>query len=66
MANTQLVWFKRDLRIHDHVPLREAAQRGPVLPLYIAEPAYWQGADTSARHWEVLRESLVGITRRFA
>lgn len=62
MANTQLVWFKRDLRIHDHVPLREAALRGPVLPLYIAEPAYWQGADTSARHWEVLRESLLELS----
>ena len=61
MATTQLVWFKRDLRIHDHVPLRKAALRGPVLPLYIAEPSYWQGADTSARHWEVLRESLLEL-----
>ncbi len=61
MSNTQLVWFKRDLRIHDHVPLREAAARGPVLPLYIVEPEYWQGADTSGRHWEVLRESLAEL-----
>jgi len=34
----QLVWFKRDLRIEDHVALVEAAARGPVLPLYILEP----------------------------
>ena len=54
----QLVWFKRDLRTHDHLPLREAALRGPVLPLYIVEPDYWRGADASARHWQVLRESL--------
>ena len=33
-----IVWFKRDLRIHDHVPLAEAARTGPVLPLYIVEP----------------------------
>jgi deoxyribodipyrimidine photo-lyase len=58
MANIQIVWFKRDLRTHDHVPLCEAAARGPVLPLYIAEPEYWRGADASARHWEVIRESL--------
>ena len=61
MQNIQLVWFKRDLRTHDHVPLREAALRGPVLPLYIAEPEYWQGADTSGRHWQVLRESLLEL-----
>jgi deoxyribodipyrimidine photo-lyase len=61
MANIQIVWFKRDLRTHDHAPLREAAACGPVLPLYIAEPSYWQGADTSARHWEVIRESLLEL-----
>lgn len=61
MANIQLVWFKRDLRIHDHVPLCEAALRGRLLPLYIAEPDYWKGADTSGRHWEVVRESLIEL-----
>ena len=43
MGNPQqpinLVWFKRDLRIHDHAPLvAAAAAAGPVLPLYIIEP----------------------------
>lgn len=61
MPKPQLVWFKRDLRIHDHVPLCEAALRGPVLPLYIVEPDYWKGADTSGRHWEVVRESLMEL-----
>ncbi len=61
MSNTQLVWFKRDLRIHDHAPLREAALRGRVLPLYIVEPDYWKGADASGRHWEVVRESLLEL-----
>lgn len=33
----QIVWFKRDLRIHDHKPLFEAAQSDiPTLPLYFA------------------------------
>jgi deoxyribodipyrimidine photo-lyase len=36
--NLTIVWFKRDLRIADHRPLVMAAQAGPVLPLYIAEP----------------------------
>ncbi len=43
----QVVWFKRDLRIVDHTPLAEAARRGPVLPLYVAEPDYWGLPDTS-------------------
>ena len=30
-----VVWFKRDLRIEDHLPLLQALQRGPVLCLYI-------------------------------
>ncbi len=54
----QVVWFKRDLRIADHAPLAEAAQCGPVLPLYMAEPGYWALPDTSARQWEAVRESL--------
>ncbi|MGL4240372.1 MAG: deoxyribodipyrimidine photo-lyase, partial [Beijerinckiaceae bacterium] len=54
----QVVWFKRDLRIHDHAPLAEAALRGPVLPLYIAEPGYWALPDTSARQWEFIAEAL--------
>lgn len=54
----QVVWFKRDLRLADHRPLVEAARRGPVLPLYIAEPELWQQPDSSARQWEFLREAL--------
>ncbi|MDZ7822936.1 MAG: deoxyribodipyrimidine photo-lyase [Ahrensia sp.] len=34
----QVVWFKRDLRIHDHAALAAAASRGKILPLYIIEP----------------------------
>jgi deoxyribodipyrimidine photo-lyase len=42
-AKINIVWFKRDLRIHDHAPLYEAAQAGfPVLPIYVVELDYWQ------------------------
>lgn len=54
----QVVWFKRDLRVHDHAPLAEAAQRGPVLPLYICEPSVMRANDFSPRHWTFIRESL--------
>ncbi len=56
-----VVWFKRDLRVHDHRPLARAAATGAVLPLYIAEPALWQQPDASARQWAFARESLAEL-----
>ena len=58
---TQLVWFKRDLRTVDHRPLAEAAVSGPVLPLYLVEPALWRQPDYAGRHWSFLRESLAEL-----
>ena len=58
MEGVQVVWFKRDLRAVDHLPLLEASRRGPVLPLYVAEPQLWAQADASARQWQFLAESL--------
>ncbi|GHD50322.1 deoxyribodipyrimidine photo-lyase family protein (cryptochrome) [Marinobacter persicus] len=56
---TTLVWYKRDLRVHDHGPLHAAARLGePVISLYVIEPEYWQQPDTSARQWEFIDDSL--------
>ncbi len=57
----QLVWFKRDLRTADHAALAAAAQRGPVLPLYVVEPELWEQPDTSGRQWQFVRETLVTL-----
>ncbi|MGL5139672.1 MAG: FAD-binding domain-containing protein [Beijerinckiaceae bacterium] len=57
----QVVWFKRDLRISDHAPLAEAARRGPVLPLYVAEPGYWALPDVSGRQWAFIAECLTEL-----
>jgi deoxyribodipyrimidine photo-lyase len=54
----QVVWLKRDLRLHDHAPLCVAAERGPVMPLYVFEPELWQQPDSSFRHWSFIRDSL--------
>ncbi|MGC6482162.1 MAG: FAD-binding domain-containing protein [Synechococcus sp.] len=62
----QLVWFKRDLRSVDHRPLLEACAHGPVLPLYIVEPGYWQQPDASARQWDFCRESLQHLRHELA
>lgn len=62
----RLLRFKRDLRIHDHPALCEAAKRGPVLPLYIVEPAYWALPDSSARQWPFTAECLEDRRRALA
>ncbi|NDP49560.1 MAG: deoxyribodipyrimidine photo-lyase, partial [Sulfuriferula multivorans] len=53
-----VVWFKRDLRLHDHAALTLAAARGPVLCLYVIEPAMWAAQDVSNQHYQFLLESL--------
>ncbi len=53
-----VVWFKRDLRVHDHAPLALASVEGPILPLYVVEPDYWQLPDVSRRHWLFIHDSL--------
>lgn len=53
-----VVWFKRDLRVHDHAPLQHAAAQGPVLCLYVVEPSLWAQPDAALQHYHFLQESL--------
>ncbi|MEL6766436.1 MAG: FAD-binding domain-containing protein [Pseudomonadota bacterium] len=58
-----VVWFKRDLRIFDHAPLAAAAEAaaadgGQVLPLYVAEPAWWGAPTASLRQWRFVAGAL--------
>lgn len=60
-----VVWFKRDLRVHDHAPLAAAAQTGrPVLALYIVEPELWRQPCLSGRQWAFLEECLDDLDRQ--
>jgi deoxyribodipyrimidine photo-lyase len=61
-----IVWFKRDLRLEDHEPVRLAAKAGPVLPLYIVEPDYWKLPDASRRHWHFIFDCLTDLRNDFA
>ena len=62
----EVVWFKRDLRVQDHRPLAQAATQGLVLPLYIAEPEFWQLPDASARQWAFVAEGLESLNAALA
>lgn len=65
-ASIHVVWYKRDLRIHDHAALQRAANGGCVLPLYVVEPDYWQQPDASWRHWQFVRGSLIELRDQLA
>jgi deoxyribodipyrimidine photo-lyase len=52
-----VVWFKRDLRLHDHAALAAATERGPVLCLHVVEPSLWRHPDASAQHLGFALES---------
>lgn len=56
-----LVWFKRDLRAEDHAPLTAAAERGRIVPLYIAEPDLWAQATMAGRHWHFIADCLTSL-----
>ncbi|MDD7970093.1 FAD-binding domain-containing protein [Roseinatronobacter alkalisoli] len=66
MNSPVLVWFKRDLRLHDHPAL--VAAGAYVLPVYIIEPDYWALPDTSGRQWaftaQCLQSLRVGLAER--
>ncbi|WP_053337245.1 FAD-binding domain-containing protein [Microscilla marina] len=54
-----VVWFKRDLRLEDHAPLKAAIEVGlPVLLVYVFEPSLQQSPDWNIRHWQFVYQSI--------
>lgn len=61
-----IVWFKHDLRVHDHAALYEACQRGAVLPIFTWEPDIWRGADYATQHQRFVSECLHSLRQQLA
>jgi deoxyribodipyrimidine photo-lyase len=66
MSALHIVWFKRDLRVHDHAPLTRACAAaaksgGSVLCLYAFEPSVMGAKDYAAQHFEFANECLVEL-----
>jgi deoxyribodipyrimidine photo-lyase len=67
MSGVHVVWFRRDLRVHDHAALAAAAASGaPVIALYIFEPGEWEQPERSRRHFEFLLDSLQDLDAALA
>jgi deoxyribodipyrimidine photo-lyase len=47
---TALVWFKRDLRVHDHAPLVAAQAHTRALGLFVIEPEWLHSPECDASH----------------
>ena len=54
-----IVWFKRDLRLHDHAALRKAIEADkPILLIYIFEPELISDPHYDLRQWRFVWQSL--------
>lgn len=64
-AIINIVWFKRDLRLSDHAPIKQAFSSGlPTLMIYNFEPVLLSDPHYSARHWQFVRQSLADINEQ--
>jgi deoxyribodipyrimidine photo-lyase len=59
-----VVWYKRDLRVTDHLPLWLAARHGAVCPLYIVEPSLLAQPAAGTRHFLFVRSTLRELRER--
>lgn len=67
MSRSVLIWFRNDLRTHDHAPLVEATRIARhLLPVYIIDPAKWGPSPwgfprMSTRRVQFLLEALTDL-----
>lgn len=60
--NINIVWFKRDLRLKDHLPLKTAIEDNlPILMIYIFEPSLISAPYSDERHWRFVFESITDL-----
>jgi len=53
-----VVWFKKDLRIHDHAALTHAARSGKALGLIILEPEWFRSPEFDSSHYVFFEECV--------
>lgn len=62
LLNINIVWFKKDLRLQDHLPLAQAiAAKAPTLLLYVFEPSIMQASDADERHFRFIFQSIMQL-----
>lgn len=65
MQEVNIVWFKRDLRLRDHEPLKLATERGlPIIMVYFFEPDLIAAPQSDERHWRFVYQSLLEMNQQ--
>ncbi|CQR45990.1 Deoxyribodipyrimidine photo-lyase [Paraliobacillus sp. PM-2] len=62
--NTIIVWFRKDLRLHDNPALAHAANYGAIVPVYILSEEEDQTIGSASKWW--LHHSLQHVTDQLA
>ncbi|MEM0999705.1 MAG: deoxyribodipyrimidine photo-lyase [Bacteroidota bacterium] len=61
-TEVNVVWFKRDLRLHDHDPLKAAVAAGkPLILMYCFEPSIMASDDWDVRHGRFIQQALADM-----
>jgi len=66
MTERALVWFKRDLRTHDHAPLAAASACQQALGLFVVEPEWLDSPEFDAQHLAFAMACLHPLRRDLA
>jgi len=60
-----IVWFKRDLRLQDHLPLVNAIKtKEPILLLFSFEPLWVTDSHYSDKHFDFIKQSLNDLQKQ--
>lgn len=64
-SKINILWFKRDLRLHDHDVLQAAIDADlPLLLLHIFEPSLIKHPNSDVRHWRFVMQSIEDMNAR--
>lgn len=65
MQKVNIVWFKRDLRLQDHEPLKRGIEAGlPLLLVFCFEPSLVQAPQSDTRHWRFVLQSIQDLNHK--
>jgi deoxyribodipyrimidine photo-lyase len=62
----QIIWFRKDLRIHDNPALTQACKNGPVTAVYFITPQQWQQHDVAPIQIDFIEKSLNQLANSLA
>ena len=67
MEKINVLWFKKDVRLHDHAPLHHAIRAElPLLLIYCFEPSSMNAPESDVRHWRFAYQGIRELQAKLA